>query len=73
VALPEYRARGARSKDVGEDEASTPMPLSNTPSHNLLKQQAGQRGIAVGASLTCTVYQHRQPSGGTSAQQLTVA
>ena len=28
------------------------MPLSNTPSHNPLKQQAGERGIAVGSSLT---------------------
>jgi hypothetical protein len=28
------------------------MPRPNTPSHNPLKQQAGERGIAVNASLT---------------------
>jgi hypothetical protein len=43
--LPEYRARGARSKDVGKGERETPMPLSNTPSHNPLKQRAVTRRV----------------------------
>jgi hypothetical protein len=30
----------------------TPMPLSNTPSHNSLNQRAGKRENAVGTSLT---------------------
>lgn len=35
-----------------ESMGETPIPLSNTPCHSLLKQRARERGIAVGTSLT---------------------
>ena len=42
----------------------TTIPLSNTPSHNPLKQQAGKCGIAVGSSLTrrVTIAWHERPA-----------